>query len=106
MRSFAPISAATVSLGADTSSDSVAFSSTGMPSGEFQVRCYNSGAVDAFVDFGEAGLTIATTTAMPIPGGAVEVLTVPNPQKGKATTAYAMTATGTATVYFTPGHGI
>ena len=108
MRSFAP-TGATVSLGADTASDSVAFSGTGLPDGEFQCRVFNSGTDAVWVAFGPSGATYTAASgseAVPVPGGAVEVLTAQNPAKARATHAYAITASGTATVYFTPGHGI
>lgn len=103
MRSFFPCGD-TVSLGADTASDSVAFAAS--LDGEFQVRAYNAGTDAVFVMYAPAGDTITTAKGVPLPGGAVEVLTVSNPDRSKATRAYAITASGTATVYFTPGHGI
>lgn len=104
MRSFFPCGD-TVSLGADTASDSVAFSA-GLPDGEFQVRAYNAGTDAVFVMYAPSGDTITTAKGVPLPGGAVEVLTVTNPARARITNAYAITASGTATVYFTPGHGI
>ena len=65
------------------------------------VRVYNAGTVPVFIKFGIAGVTAATTD-MPIPPGIVEVFTEPS----GATTVAAITASGTATVYFTSGQGI
>lgn len=103
MRSFFP-AGDQVSLGADTASDSVAFSGTF--EGEFQVRAYNSGTVDVLVMYSASGDTITAAKGVMLPAGAVEVLTVPNTARSPVTHAYAMTLTGTATVYFKPGHGI
>ena len=65
-----------------------------------QVRLYNAGPNVAFIRFGVTALT-ATTADMPIPAGAVEVLT-----KGGASRAAAICAgTGTATLYLTVGEG-
>lgn len=66
------------------------------------IEIYNSGSVTAFVLFGPTGGTVASaTTSRPIPPGgwAVELM-----QQGSAAVD-AVTATGTATVYFTPGTG-
>ena len=106
MRSFFPINGATKSLAASSSSGSVPFDATSLPSGEFQVRVYNSGTDAAAIRFDVSGQTITFAGNVPIPGGAVEVITVTNPQNAPITHAYAITASGTPTLYFTPGHGI
>ena len=63
------------------------------------VRVYNDGPNLAFVTFGKTTAT-ASVTSIPVPVGAVEVL-------GKVAfdTFAAVTLTGTANVYFTPGIG-
>ena len=68
--------------------------------GSVSVRVYNSTAVTVFVQFGDS--TVAATTAkMPVPAGAIETF-----QIGRATTHVAgITASGTGTLYVTPGMG-
>ena len=68
--------------------------------GGVSVRVYNATSVTVFIQFGDS--TVAATTAkMPIPAGAVETI-----QIGRATTHVAgITASGTGTLYVTPGMG-
>ena len=82
----------TVNIAATTSSNSATLAA-GMV-----VRVYNAGTVPVFIKFGAT----ATTSDTPIPPGIVEVFTDPS----GATTVAAITASGTATVYFTSGQGI
>jgi hypothetical protein len=80
---------ATVSLAVDGTTDRVALTAIG-DQGGMEVRLYIS--------------TVEATTAagMPVPSGAIEVLTV-----GPAVThVAALTASGTATLYATSGRGI
>lgn len=104
MQPFHPIADSTVSISASTSSSRVALQKT--PStGEFHLRIHNAGAATIF--FNRGGSTIdATTSNMPIPAGAVEVITINNAQKEPVTHVAAITASGTATVYFTVGWGL
>lgn len=102
-KGFAPITGATISVAATTSSGSAAFGAE-LPQGEFDVLVTNGGTVLAFVDFGN-GAPTASAADTPIPGGGSRVLRMTNPQKAPITHVAAITATGTATVYFTPGHG-
>lgn len=86
----------TVNIAAGTTSGRVQItSSTGL--GEYRV--YNSGASTVFIKEGDGTVT-ATTSDLPIPAGAVEVLSF------GSTYIAAITATGTCTIYFTPGDGI
>jgi len=65
------------------------------------LRVYNAGAVAVFIACGDVAVTAATATAMPIAPGSVEII------GGCAQTYVAgITASGTATVYLTPGAGI
>lgn len=87
----------TVSLTVTTTTGSVQFQPT--PTGP-NVRFYNTGAVAAFVVCGDSGITATTVTGIPLAPGTVEVLACPG------TYIAAITASGTTTVYITPGTGI
>jgi hypothetical protein len=70
-----------------------------------RIRIYNAGSVDAFVEFGDATVTATvpvggTPGSMPVPAGAVEVLTCAQSDVA------AICASGTTTLYITPGEGI
>jgi hypothetical protein len=90
----------TASASATTSSAATALTLPSQVPKRTQVRVYNAGSVTAFILFGTSGVT-ATTGNMPVPAGAVEVLSVPEGTTHVAT----ITASGTATVYFTAGEG-
>lgn len=64
------------------------------------MRIYNSGTVAVFIACGDNTVVAATTTGMPVAPGTVEVVTCP--------TQYVagITASGTASVYVTPGTGL
>ncbi len=88
--------AATVSLSATTSTGRVVITaSTGV--GEYRV--YNAGPSTVFIKEGD-NTVIAAVTDMPIPAGAVEVLSF------GSTNIAGITSTGTATLYITSGDGI
>ncbi len=90
----------TVSVSATTSTGNVALTSVGSISGT--VRIYNAGSVAAFVNLGtSSAVEAAAATSIPIPPGGVLVLTKP----ATITHAAAITASSTATVYFTSGLG-
>lgn len=104
IRPFAPVFGQTVSISATTTSANVALA-TGLPQGEFQMRVYNAGTDTVYVNFGDSTAAAATTDHI-VPSGAVEVITINNPAKSPITYAAAKAASSTATVYFTPGHGL
>ena len=89
----------TVNLTASTSSGRVAVTGPGTGA---NVRVYNSGTDTAFIAFGDSTVTASTTTGMPIPGGAVEMFTLPQ----NITNIAAITASGSPVLYFTTGQGI
>jgi hypothetical protein len=64
------------------------------------VRIYNSGTVAAFVACGDVNIVATTGSGMPVAPGTVEVIGC-----GQTYIA-AITASGTATIYLTPGTGI
>lgn len=99
INAFQPNDANTVNLATGTSTGNVALP-TRVSNG---LRVYNSGTDTVFIKFGtSSSVTAATTTSMPIPGGAVEILSCPPTYTHVA----AITASGTPTVYFTTGDGI
>jgi hypothetical protein len=104
MKSFSPLAGATVTLSAGAASSSVALA--GPPSGSFQVRIHNAGSATAFVRFGAADIEASADADLPVPPGAVEVMTLDNPARDPITHAAAITETGSATLYVTPGRGL
>lgn len=92
---FTPIGA-TASLAVTSASANVALNRAGAN----QVLVLNLGDAEAFVDFGDSAQT-ATTTDMPVPAGGWLMLSI----APGATHAAAITASGTATLRFTPGDG-
>ena len=95
---FSPMGS-TVNLAATTTTGSVALSGFGAGGGN--VRVYNSGAVVVFINFGGSAVTAVLTTSMPLAPGATEVFAV-----GEGMYLAGITASGSATVYATIGHGV
>lgn len=99
---FGPAGSATVALAVTTASARVAYQS-GIKN--HRVRIYNAGTSDVAVEFGDATVvavfpTNSTGAGMVIPAGAVEVLS------SSTSNLAAITSSGTATLYITPGEGI
>lgn len=93
MTPFAPRNGGTVSRSVSGSSASVA-----LPSFSSQFRVYNSGSQVAYINFGDSNVTAATTD-MPLPPGAIEVLSANN--------ATHMAAIGTdGAIFVTAGFGV
>lgn len=65
--------------------------------GPFQVRVHNGAGATAFIRAGGS----ATTSSMPLPAGAIEVLTLP----ARTTTLGVILLSGTGNVYTTCGAG-
>lgn len=103
MNPFCPIDDATASVSVTTSSANALIKAD--PEGAFQLRLYNAGTSTAFYAVGNSSVTAAVTD-VPIPSGAVEVITVQNPQSAPVTHIAAITASGTATLYASTGFGI
>ena len=106
INTFYPVGA-TVNLVADTSSDRVALTAYDPVTGT--VRVYNAGTVDAFIAFGDSGVTTTAAAGMPVKAGNTEVFTLGQSMRPlgiAAPTHVAMiTAADTATVYLTSGVG-
>ena len=64
------------------------------------MRLYNAGTVAAFIVCGDVTVVATTAAGMPLAPGTVEVVTCP------ALYVAGITATGTATLYVTPGTGL
>lgn len=95
IKTFMP-SALTVNVAATTASAIIPLDPLGNT-----VRVVNAGASMAFIHFTKDPAYVATTGNMPIAAGATETFT-----KGAASYVAAITASGTATVYFTVGEGL
>jgi hypothetical protein len=96
---FTPLGV-TVAISVTTTTASGEITTMNDASGK-DLRIYNAGSATAFLDFGSSGI-VATTADMPVPSGAVEVISV-----GPGVThVAAITASGTATLYITAGRGI
>lgn len=98
-RAFKPGQSATVSISCTTTTARAAI--TGAPGAEFQVRLYNAGSATVFVARGGSAVD-ATTSSMPLPAGAIEVITC----EAAVTHVAAITSSGTATLYITTGSGL
>jgi hypothetical protein len=103
MRPFAPVDDATASISVTTTTARAAID--GAPQGEFQLRLYNAGTATAFYALGNSSVEAAATD-VPLPSGAIEVITITNPQQNPVTHIAAITASSTATLYVTTGNGI
>lgn len=103
MKPFAPASAGTSSISVTTTSARAAVKQ--QPTGAHQLRLFNAGTATVFWAFGD-GTAVATTGDMPLPAGAIEVLTLPNASNAPTTHVAAITASGTATLYMTTGQGL
>jgi hypothetical protein len=98
MKPFGP-SGATANVAANTGSQRVAFTANADPK---QVRVHNTGVVTAFIEFGDGTVTASLTTSMALEPGGKEVFSV----SGLQTNMAVILASGTATVYATPGKGL
>lgn len=97
MNAFRGATGKTVNIAATTANARVQVTSdTGI--GSYRVR--NAGTVDVFFREGDVTSVASVTTDMSIPAGAIEVLTF------GSTHVAAITASGSATIYITPGDGV
>lgn len=105
---FHPTAATTVNLSASNASSNVQIVDGNTSPGPLQVRIHNSGSVTAFIRQGPDNTVAATTTkGTPIPAGVVEVMTFSVPSMSNTGLWIAgITASGTTTLYFTPGTGL
>lgn len=95
---FTPIGA-TTSLAVTATTGSVALDN--VTDSSRSVRCYNTGDVIVFLNFGPSTVEATTAAGLPLGPGAVEFFEI-----GQGATHVAgITASGTATVYFSEGRG-
>jgi hypothetical protein len=94
---FYPRPASTQSISATTTSSSITFSGESLNDTELYV--YNAGTDLVFCRWG-VGAQTATTAALPIPSGTVQVF-----NRNNATAFACRTSTTTATVYVSTGSG-
>ena len=97
-QAFRTDGAATVTLSATGTTSRVQLQ-TAVP-GAPNVRLYNAGSVPVFVNCGDVTVVATTATGLPIAPGSVEVLGC------QSTHISGITASGTATLYATPGPGL
>lgn len=103
MKPFTPVDDATASVTATTSgADRTAIKQ--QPTGAHQLRLYNAGTGTIFWAAGGATVTAALTD-VPLPGGAIEVVTLANAAAAPLTHLAAVTQTGAAVLYATTGEG-
>lgn len=95
---FKPQTAGTVTISATTTSAATALVS----SGRTQVLVYNAGSSTVFLEFGTSAVAAVVASGLPVPSGAILVLSV----DPTVTHVAAITGSGTATVYVTVGRGI
>lgn len=97
----------TVNIDADTVSGSAALGVDDKTLGTVVV--YNSGEVAAFIEFGDDSVTASTDASYPVAPGSTQSFGVGSSMTGGVTPLpthiAAITASGTATVYATPGVG-
>lgn len=100
MNSFQPNAASTIDINVSSSSQREQLTD----SLTSQVRVYNAGTADAFIEFGDATVTAAAASGTPIPSGVVEIFTV----KADSAPVYvaAIAAGSSGLIYFTPGAGV
>ena len=102
MKPFTPLDDATASIPATTTSARAAIAR--QPMGAHQLRLYNGGTATVFWAAGDGTVTAAATD-IPLPAGAIEVVTLSNGGAAGASHIAAVTASGTASLYLTTGQG-
>lgn len=103
MKPFTPADDATSSVAATASTSNAAIRQ--QPTGAHQLRLFNLGPSTVFWALGPTGVTAAVTD-VPLPVGAIEVITVPHAGVAPLTHVAAITQSGTATLYLTTGQGL
>lgn len=97
---FSPVAASTVTLAVTNSSSRVQF--TSVANKRRSVRVANVGPRPIFVEFGDVTVVATTAAGVPVAPGTSEVFGIPS----SVTHVAALTASGTATLYTTPGQGL
>lgn len=100
-QAFRPTPASTVNIDVSASSQRVLITGDAANA----VRVMNNGTATAWIEFGDATITAATTTGMPVGPGVTEVVRFRN-DSGAPLYAAAIAAGATGKIHFTPGNGI
>ena len=100
MTPFVASPASTVNINVSGSSQSVSLAVRGRR----QIRIMNNGSATVWVAFGPTGVVATTGANMPIPAGAIEVVSIPD--YGATAFAAAIADGATGIIYFTPGEGV
>jgi hypothetical protein len=103
MEPFHPADDATATISATTTTARAAIKKR--PAGAFQVRVHNAAAALCFYRIGDAAVS-ASAGDIPLPAGAVEVVTVDNPAADPETHVAAVLASGSGSIYVTTGVGL
>ena len=98
-QAFTPKQDGTIAVSASTSNTNGTLSAPPTSSAPSQFRVFNACAVTAFIRFGGS----ATTSNLPVPSGAVEVLSAP---AGTTTVGVILASGSGCSVYFTTGAGL
>lgn len=96
-QAFEPVPASTVNMTAGVASANVQYQTGNFANA---VRVVNAGSVTVFLEFGGSAVAATTTTGMPVVAGATEIF------YGRRQYVAAITASGSAVIYFTPGEGL
>jgi hypothetical protein len=102
-KAFMPVDNATVT--ASVSAASGAWGIKGRPSGTFQLRLHNALSGVVFYRIGDSSVQ-ATTADLPLPAGAVEVITVRNLEARPDTHIAFIAASGAGAAYASTGYGL
>lgn len=94
---FAPKSASTITITAETTSSAQVIDPG--PGRCRRLRIYNAGPNLAFVEVTGSGGAVSSATGMPIPSGEITIVTATGSHLAAVTTS------GSATLYVTPGEG-
>jgi hypothetical protein len=103
MQPFHPIDDATVTVSVTSSTARGAIKKA--PSGKFALRLHNALSEAVFYALGDATVE-ATTSDVPLPSGAVEVVTVENADRNPITHVAFISASGTGSAYASTGYGL
>ena len=103
MISFIP-NGNTVNIDVSAASQAVLIGNLPAASGD-TIRIQNNGTATVWVNFGPSTVTASLTTSMPVPAGAIEVMTLPH-NSTNIVYAAVIAAGATGKIYFTPGSGI
>lgn len=104
MQPFHPIDNATLTVSVTSSSSPQAMKK--IPSGKFTARLHNALSEAVFYRFGDNQVVGSTTAGVPLPAGAVEVVTVENSDRNPITHVDIVSASGSGSVYVTTGFGL